>query len=151
MGADGDDPNGNREAGSAYVFRRESNGDITEITKLTAPDGRAYDDFGSAVAVDGNFIAIGAYSADVERDGSLQGYAGKVYLYKMVDGNASYMETLTFEYPHYAYFGSSLAISDGVLAVGSKNNSFNPDGSYTGNDYSGSVSLSNYRKTAQPV
>ena len=73
IGAHGDDPNGNQEAGSAYVFRRESNGDITEITKLTAPDGRAYDYFGSAVAVDGNFIAIGASSADVERGGSLLG------------------------------------------------------------------------------
>ena len=49
----------------------------------------------------------------------MQGGAGKVYLYKMVDGNASYVETLTFEYPHNALFGSSLAISDDVLAVGS--------------------------------
>ena len=141
VGANEDDPNGNQNSGAAYIFRRESNGDITEITKLTAADGRANDNFGSAVAVDGNFIAIGAYYADVERGGSLQGDAGKVYLYKMVDGNASYVETLTFEYPHNALFGSSLAISNGVLAVGSYKNYYNPDGIYAGMDYPGSVSL----------
>lgn len=142
IGAHGDDPNGNQDAGSAYIFRRESNGDITEITKLIAPDGRSNDYFGSAVAVDGNFIAVGASSADVERDGSLQGDAGKVYLYKMVDGNASYVETLTFEYPHSsAYFGGSLGISDGMLAVGSFRNEYNTDGSFSGHTDSGSVSL----------
>ena len=58
VGAYRGDPNGNQNAGSAYVFRRESNGDITEITKLTAPDGRSNDYFGSAVAVDGNFLRL---------------------------------------------------------------------------------------------
>jgi hypothetical protein len=94
-GAYRDDPNGNQNAGSAYVFRRESNGTITELAKLTAPDGRSSDYFGSAVAVDGNHIAIGARYADAERDGSSQGDSGKVYLYKVgEDGNVTYVETL---------------------------------------------------------
>ena len=54
-------------------------------------------------------------------DGHLQGCWQSSH--KMVDGNASYVETLTFEYPHNALFGSSLAISDDVLAVGSYQNS----------------------------
>ena len=62
----------------------------------------------------------------------------------MVDGNASYMETLTFEYPNGSnYFGHSVAISNGVLAVGSYDNEYNPDGSHTGHTDSGSVSLYN--------
>ena len=119
-GAYQDDPNGNQEAGSAYVFRRESNGTITELAKLTAPDGRSSDYFGSAVAVDGNHIAIGASTADADRDGSSQGNAGKVYLYKVgQDGNVSYVETLVAPFVHsYAYFGYSLSISEGFLAVG---------------------------------
>ena len=119
-GAYHDDPSGNQDAGSAYVFRRESNGTITELAKLTAPDGRSSDYFGSAVAVDGNHIAIGAYTADADRDGSSQGNAGKVYLYKVgQDGNVSYVETLTAPYAHgSAQFGYSLSISEGFLAVG---------------------------------
>jgi hypothetical protein len=142
VGAHGDDPNGNQEAGSAYVFRRESNGTITELAKLTAPDGRANDYFGSAVAVDGNHIAIGAYYADAERDGSSQGDSGKVYLYKVgEDGNVSYVETLVAPYPHgSAYFGYSLSISEGFLAVGQYRNDYDQNG-HNGLYRKGSVCL----------
>ena len=144
VGAHGDDPNGNQDAGSAYVFRRESNGTITELAKLTAPDGRSGDHFGSAVAVDGNHIAIGAYYADAERDGSSQDNSGKVYLYKVgEDGNVTYVETLVAPYPHsYANFGHSLSISEGFLAVGQYGNDYDQNGNYQyGFEYQGSVCL----------
>jgi hypothetical protein len=142
-GAYQDDPNGNQEAGSAYVFRRESNGTITELAKLTAPDGRSSDYFGSAVAVDGNHIAIGAYYADAERDGSSQSYAGKVYLYKVgEDGNVSYVETLVAPYPHNsARFGYSLSISEGFLAVGQHRASIDQYGQSLNPSPQGSVCL----------
>ncbi|MDC0647059.1 hypothetical protein OAP38_04865 [Opitutales bacterium] len=142
VGAYTDDPNGNQDAGSAYVFRRESNGTITELAKLTAPDGRAHDYFGSAVAVGGNHIAIGAYWADAERDGSSQGDAGKVYLYKVgQDGNVSYVETLTASYAHGgARFGYSLSISEGFLAVGQNRNGYDQNG-HNGLGQKGSVCL----------
>ena len=129
-GANLDDPNGYQNAGSAYVFRRESNGTITELAKLTAPDGRADDHFGIAAAVDANHIAIGAYYAHAERDGSTQSQSGKVYLYKLgQDGNVSYVETLTAPYVESgAQFGWSLSISDGFLAVGQHRSSMDLNG-----------------------
>ena len=130
VGAQSDDPNGNEQAGSAYVYIYEGNGTITELAKLTAPDGRSGDYFGSAVAVDGNHIAVGAFYADAERDGSSQGDSGKVYLYKVgEDGNVTYVETLVAPYPHgSAYFGYSLSISEGFLAVGQYGNDYDQNG-----------------------
>jgi sugar lactone lactonase YvrE len=144
VGAYADDINGYQNSGSAYVFRRESNGTITELAKLSAPDGRADDRFGYSVAVDGNHIAIGAYLADAERDGSSQIDSGKVYLYKVgEDGNVTYVETLVAPYPHNStYFGYSLSISEGFLAVGQYNTQYYQDGSYQRNSYyQGSVCL----------
>jgi Ca2+-binding RTX toxin-like protein len=46
-------------AGSAYAFTADGLGGYDE-TKLTASDGAAFDQFGSAVAIDGELIAIGA-------------------------------------------------------------------------------------------
>ncbi|MDC3335879.1 hypothetical protein OAV71_05165 [Opitutales bacterium] len=143
-GAYQDDPNGNWHAGSAYVFRRESNGTITELAKLTAPDGRSSDYYGFSVAVDGNHIAIGAYYADAERDGSSQTDSGKVYLYKVgEDGNVTYVETLVAPYPHdSARFGYSLSISEGFLAVGQYYTRYDQNGNYqSGSRFQGSVCL----------
>ena len=143
VGAHGDDPNGNQDAGSAYVFRRVSYDEITEVTKLTAPDGRSNDFFGSAVAVDGNHIAIGAYYAHAERDGSSQGHSGKVYLYKVgEDGNVTYVETLVAPYPHgSAFFGYSLSISEGFLAVGQYRANAGQNGQSLNPSVQGSVCL----------
>jgi hypothetical protein len=130
VGAQSDDPNGNEQAGSAYVYIYEGNGTITELAKLTAPDGRSSDNFGSAVAVGGNHIAVGARYADAERDGSSQGNSGKVYLYKVgEDGNVTYVETLVAPYPHGSgWFGYSLSISEGFLAVGQYGSYYDQNG-----------------------
>ncbi len=67
IGASHDDDVDNN-AGSAYVFRRDANGtpsDRTddswvEMAKLTASDAAASDLFGSAVAVSGDSVVVGA-------------------------------------------------------------------------------------------
>lgn len=47
------------DVGSAYVFERVA-GVWTQTAKLTPPAGADYDAFGSAVAVDGNTVVVGA-------------------------------------------------------------------------------------------
>ena len=99
-GAGYDDPAGKSNAGSAYVFRRESNGTITELAKLLHEDPQSTDYFGWQVAISGNMVAVGAERDDVIVSGSNKGDAGSVTLFKL-DGNgtATRTMTLTRSYP----------------------------------------------------
>src|SRR5215470_518249 len=45
--------------GAAYVFHGVS-GAWSQQQKLAAPDGAVYDEFGSSVAISGNFLVVGA-------------------------------------------------------------------------------------------
>ena len=62
-----DDDNGS-SSGSAYVFTRDTPGDITsgwtQFAKLTADDGAQYDYFGISVSIDGDTIVVGSYLDD---------------------------------------------------------------------------------------
>ena len=93
VGAFYDDVDGNQNAGSAYLFRRETNGTITELAKLTDPDGLSSDYFGSYIAVGPNLVAFGAIEDDVEWQGNNYTNAGSVTLYK-VEPNGSATRTM---------------------------------------------------------
>jgi hypothetical protein len=60
VGVPAADVNGTVDAGSAYVFRRLAIGNWVLEQKLTRATPAANDRFGSAVAVRGNFVAVGA-------------------------------------------------------------------------------------------
>lgn len=67
------DVGGNTRQGSAYVFTRD--GAVwTEQEKLIASDGAAYDEFGQAVAISGETLAVGAKSKTIGAN-SVQGAA----------------------------------------------------------------------------
>ncbi|MBU0618457.1 MAG: FG-GAP repeat protein [Planctomycetes bacterium] len=51
-------------AGAAYVFHRLGDGTWSQVAKLTAEDGAAYDRFGVASGLSGNTAIIGAYKDD---------------------------------------------------------------------------------------
>ena len=76
IGANGDDDKGD-DSGSAYVFTRDTAGDLasnwTQVAKLTAGDGAADDQFARSVSNEGDTIVIGAYRDD--DDGSMSGSA----------------------------------------------------------------------------
>ena len=63
IGAWKDDDKGSN-SGSAYVFTRDTAGDLTsnwtQVDKLTAGDGAAEDRFGTSVSIDGDTVVIGA-------------------------------------------------------------------------------------------
>lgn len=52
------------KAGAAYVFTRPSADALqwTQVARLTADDGEAFDQFGAAVAVDGDTVVVGQTS-----------------------------------------------------------------------------------------
>ena len=76
IGAQYDDDKGT-DSGSAYVFTRNTPGDLasgwTQVAKLTAADGAAVDLFGYSVSIDGDTVVIGAYEDD--DDGTSSGSA----------------------------------------------------------------------------
>ncbi|MEO7311351.1 MAG: FG-GAP repeat protein [Chitinophagaceae bacterium] len=76
-----DDINGNVDQGSAYVFKYE-NGAWTQMQKLVADDGAAGDYFGAGVAIDSNYIIIGATYDDLGENVN----QGSAYVFKLENG-----------------------------------------------------------------
>ncbi|MCG8605939.1 FG-GAP repeat protein, partial [bacterium] len=62
------------DAGSAYVFRGQDT-NWTEIAKITASDGAAFDLFGTSVSISGDCAIVGA-EADENAAGSAYAYCG---------------------------------------------------------------------------
>ncbi len=112
VGAKNDDVNGNN-SGSAYIFELQS-GDWQQVEKLVASDGQAYDYFGHSVAINGDNIAIGAYSTDHSGPAS-----GSVYTYTRGESGWETGATLEPEdLAPYDRFGFSISMSNERLVVG---------------------------------
>jgi hypothetical protein len=103
--------------GAAYVYVKPGRGwkDMTETAKLTASDGKRFDNFGISVAIQGSTIVAGAY----------QNYVGNGAAYIFVEpktGWTSATETaeLTAKNGYNdAWFGYAVSISGRTVAVGS--------------------------------
>ncbi len=132
------------QQGTAYVFTESGSGwaNMTQIAKLTASDGTANDDFGGAVAIDGNTIVVGAPDA---LNGSNSQYQGAAYVFtEPSTGWANMNQTAKLTAANDAVsssvpalgalpnalgfggefsFGNSVAISGNTIVVGSR---FNP-------------------------
>lgn len=107
--------------GSAYVFAKPDEGwtSAIETAILTASDGVPENYFGSAVAINGNVIVIGAYW---DHD---QYYApGAAYVFARPDdgwGTSTETVKLTAANPitkRAEHFGYAVVVEDGVIAVG---------------------------------
>jgi hypothetical protein len=121
VGVYGDDDNG-AAAGAAHIF--DLNG--THLSKITASDGAANDEFGKSVAVGCGRIVVGAYLDDDNGTSS-----GSAYIYdlngiqlakiKASDGAAN------------DQFGRSVAVGSGRIVVGAQYDDDN--GSNSGSAY----------------
>jgi hypothetical protein len=104
-------------SGAAYVFVR-SGTTWTQQRKLTASDGAADDEFGNAVAISGDRVAVGSHSADQPNGG---GHAGAVYIYNRSGTTWSETQKLipTGSELFGDFLGESVAISGDTLVAGS--------------------------------
>ncbi|MBT7741978.1 MAG: hypothetical protein HN727_09280, partial [Opitutae bacterium] len=93
-----------------------ADGNVTYLTKVTAPDGAASDQFGYSVSQSGDVLAVGAYQSD---PGGVSN-AGAAYLYKLEqNGTATYLTKVTAPDGAQAdQFGISVSQSGDFLAVG---------------------------------
>ncbi len=108
VGARGDDDAG-LESGSAYLFDALTG---TLLAKLVASDGSAGDEFGFAVSIDGDTIAVGA-----KRDDDNGTDSGSLYLFSALSG-AQLSKLLPSDGGLNHNFGESVDLDGGVVAVG---------------------------------
>ena len=109
------------DAGSVYVYKKALNGDMIQIAKLQADDAEKSDRFGSAVAVDGAYIVVGASDEDTTATG-----AGSVYIFKVAaDDTVSQVAKVQAADASYgSHFGVSVSISGQYIAVGADDSSY---------------------------
>ncbi len=123
VGSYHDDDNG-RNSGSAYVFDVRTG---QQLFKLLAADGSANDTLGDSIAVSGNLVVIGAHWDDDNGDNS-----GSAYLFDASTGT-QVAKLLPSDGAADDYFGSSVAIENGIIAVGT--NGDDDNGHYSGSAY----------------
>ncbi|AFM12207.1 hypothetical protein [Turneriella parva] len=154
--ATADDSAGN--SGAAYVFQRDTSGIWVQDAYLKASNAEAGDWFGTAVAISGSTVVVGAIEDDSNQttitntDGTASAdnsasNAGAVYIFKReTSGNwvqDAYLKASNAEAGDY--FGFSVAISGSTVVVGARDEDSNQttitntDGSASGvNGTSGS-------------
>ncbi len=127
-GIDGDQAdNSVLDAGAAYVFSRDFNGNWSQTSYIKASNTGQLDLFGSAVALDGDTLVVGAFGESSaatgvngdQSDNSAE-LAGAAYVYTRDDAGAwsqqAYLKASDTDSSDS--FGSALAIDDDTLIVG---------------------------------
>jgi Tol biopolymer transport system component len=117
IGATLDDDNGDA-SGSGYIFDLDG----TQLAKITASDGAAYDQFGNSVAVGSGRIVFGVYADDDNGSSS-----GSAYIYDL-DGTQLAKITAS-DAAADDRFGWSVAVGSGRIVVGAYLDDDNGSGS----------------------
>ncbi|MDD2237150.1 MAG: hypothetical protein PHG65_08095, partial [Kiritimatiellae bacterium] len=104
----------NGKRGAVYIFTNSA-GTWTQTARLAPGDLAANNWFGDALAMNNQYLAIGAPYQSANGIAS----SGAVYLYKNINGTWTYQKKLTGGNMANAYFGSSVALSDKFLLIGS--------------------------------
>ncbi|MEQ9206536.1 MAG: FG-GAP repeat protein [Phycisphaerales bacterium] len=97
------------QSGAVYVFDTSTG---MQIAKLVSDDIEAGDDFGISVAIDNNIVAVGARFDD---DSGVS--SGGAYLFDAFTG-AQLVKLAPEDVRPGVQFGHSIAIDDGIVAVG---------------------------------
>ncbi len=135
-GVNGNQQNNNAEdAGAAYVFTRDGQGNWSQQAYLKASNADAYDYFGVSVAILGDTIVVGASGEDSNGDNGNQQNnsaheAGAAYVFtRDGQGNWSQQAYLKASNPDVEdYFGCSVAISGDTIVVGASGEDSNATG-----------------------
>ncbi|HEX8351364.1 MAG TPA: Calx-beta domain-containing protein [Pyrinomonadaceae bacterium] len=130
VGASFDDVGGVRK-GAAYVFVRNGSA-WAQQARLVAPDGLDGDDFGKAVAVNGNTVVVGAYDHKV---GSNTGQ-GAAYVYVRTGSAWALQQKLTAADGGASdQFGLSVAVNGDTAVVGALGDDLNATNDNLGSAY----------------
>jgi hypothetical protein len=114
VGSPSADVEGSSDQGAAYVFARS--GSAWEMqTKLTGEDSEAFDEFGNAVALDGDTAVIGAHVMNIGSNGN----QGAAYAFLRSGSAWSQQAKLLADDGSFTdEFGFSVAVSGDTAVVG---------------------------------
>ena len=127
---------GSEDQGKAYIYTYDNNAMALQAT-LTASDGQALDFFGSSVAIDGDYAAVGAPGNDILGINSM----GRVYIYNRSGSTWPQYQVLTpSDGAADDRYGTSISMWGEYLAISA------PYKTYNGYFKSGKVYV--YRKNA---
>lgn len=102
---------------AVYVFAR-ANGTWSEVARLASHEEPSTDRYGSAIAISGDTIVVGAYKATLDQYKPMQGAA---YLYRRVDGAWTQTQVLTASDGRAGeHFGMAVALSDSTALIGAR-------------------------------
>lgn len=136
-----------QDSGAAFVFTEQSDGSWKREATLRASNADENDRFGKSVAIDGDTIVIGAKLENSGHSGVMNGinsassdntktHSGAAYIFEKKGGK---WEQSAYLKPSYVYknnqFGRSVAIDNGVVAVGAPYDQSGSKGSYAGAVY----------------
>jgi hypothetical protein len=112
-------------AGSAYIFSKDMGGinNWGFVKKIVASDRAAVDQFGYAVCISGDVIAISAYQEDHDANGlNLLSNAGSVYVFYKNQGGANnwgqLKKIVALDRNAGDFFGNAIALNGNNLVVG---------------------------------
>jgi len=130
--------NDNPDSGAAYIFTRDTRGNWSQQAYLKASYSKSRYKFGSATAISNNAVVIGSFmegksgtgiNSTPESGTDRSTASGSAYLFTRDGGNWSQGAYIKASNTGWADgFGSSLSLSDGILAIGARSES----GSSTG-------------------
>ena len=107
------------QCGAVYIYRLQGSGWVYEA-KFSPTDGEPQDHFGYTAAINGGTIAVSARLANEANSGHSN--TGAVYILQKVGGVWTQTAKITAsDAPRTEFFGSSLSLKDGMLAVGATN------------------------------
>ncbi|MGB1039463.1 MAG: hypothetical protein ACPGVD_01170, partial [Flavobacteriales bacterium] len=112
------------DAGSAFVYERNSSGFWVEKQKLVASDRDAYAHFGNSVSISGNQLIIGASEEEKNASGvNLLRNAGASYIFERNAGGIwiEKQKIVNIDRAAYDGFGTSVSISGNQVVVGADN------------------------------
>ena len=108
-------------AGSAYMFERDTSGNWNQGQKIVASDRAAIDQFGLSVSISGDYAIVGAYTEDEDATGgNTMISSGSAYLFER-DGSGNWNQVQKVVASDRAAgdcFGLAVGISGNYAIVG---------------------------------
>jgi len=129
---------GTGDEGAAYIFERTGSGTWTQRAKLTAPaaDRSTDDRFGGSVAIDGDWVVIGAENDgqinDTGTDPSPLSNAGAAYIFRNSAGTWGYVQKIVANDRNSDdQFGTAVDISGNNIIIGAEEEDQDASGTNT--------------------
>ena len=115
---DGDESGANNiwNAGAAYIYRKNANGEWVQTQKLVANDRSNSSEFGRSVSISGDYVIVGTPQYD--------SYDGRVYVFrKNVHNEFVQIRKLGVPYGDHRLreFGTSVKVEGNILVIGAPN------------------------------